>query len=92
MQRISKRRQVGDGWLWVRTRAGGWWVGAGWWTDSERTVVGTRPDITSTITPPTTQELSQILLWLRPDQTRDQLLYEDNKTILWRAASGGVFV
>ena len=41
---------------------GRWWC----WTDSERTGVGTWPDITSTITPPsppTTEELSEILVW-----------------------------
>ena len=51
---------------------GGWWW---WWTDSERTGVGTWPDITSTITPPsppTTEELSEILVLWPSSELREQ--------------------
>ena len=84
LQRISER---GGRWVerWVRSRADGWWEVVG---GSERTGVGIRPDITSTITPLSSQDrgiIRNILFWLSSDQRPVQLLYEDNKSILWRA-------
>ena len=52
-------------------------------TDSKRTGVGTRPAITSTITPPTTEELSQILLWPSSDLREQTSFFTETIKPYW---------